>query len=156
MKKFIVKVLCLLVICLIPIEVHAMKVGFVADIHAGKEKVRNRVREGNGNIVFPKFYKLWLTRVFIWMKNDGADLVISLGDNVNTKENSDANDLAKFIKKKKVDVKWAKGNHDSRISLLELYHGRNIIHLTKKGGDSLSWILQKLRMTDKEEFLMRS
>jgi metallophosphoesterase superfamily enzyme len=63
-----------LIALFIPTNSYAMRIGIISDIHAGNESIRTMQKKGN--TIYPNRWEQCL-------KTIKADLVISVGDNVN-------------------------------------------------------------------------
>lgn len=85
------------------------KIGVVADIHAGNEKIRTI----DGVVYnYPREYKNLFTTTLREMKDENVDFVIAVGDNTNNGKNQYADTLVKIAKQEKMEIIWTKGNHD--------------------------------------------
>lgn len=92
----------------------AIKVGLISDIHAGKNKIRDR--EGT-NVVYPrKSLSSFKTALKKFEKED-IDVCLILGDNVDLGDKKYAKELQKIAKKRPFRILWLRGNHDSTKSM---------------------------------------
>lgn len=108
---------------LFPSVASAQKIGWITDIHAGKNKKREVSKT---NILYPKKYDKYLSKVFKKMKKQGITQVVATGDNTNLGEKKYAKKIVKLAKKYKMSVLWVKGNHDKKSSMETLeFSGSN-------------------------------
>jgi predicted phosphodiesterase len=87
-------------------------VGLIADIHAGKEKVRIN---SNGSKVYPKKGEATFKKALKIMKKKGVEFVLVLGDNTNSNSVKYANKIKKVARSSKMTVLFAKGNHERKV-----------------------------------------
>jgi len=114
MKKKILFLLFGLLIFIGPQISWAFKVAVITDIHAGGSKVRNRSTKIQSNIVHPRWYKGYLTKVIRGIKASGISTVIVTGDITNNDSTRYSNKVKAITKKSGLAYIWVKGNHEGK------------------------------------------
>jgi 3',5'-cyclic AMP phosphodiesterase CpdA len=104
--------------------------GIVADIHAGDQKTRDDGIEPE-NVLFPINYEKNFRSALENMRD--ADVIITLGDNLNRSGKKHARKLSEIAKEFKVNVLWTKGNHDDPKQFREFLSKENYYYRDKKG-----------------------
>lgn len=135
----------LLVTLLVAPLAQAEQIGWITDIHAGKEKTHDK---GNGNYIYPKKYGKTLEKVFDRLKSKGIMTVIASGDITNIGEVSYAKKVSKIAKKKGMTMLWAKGNHDGDSSMRALGLKKNATYYFVDKGDTRIIVMDSAQGTD--------
>ena len=104
MRKIIITIALLF-----PFVTHALSIGVISDIHAGKQKTR----KSGSSIVYPSKAVSYFDKALAQM-NGKVDFVVCLGDNAQSGEKKYYKRLKTIELKRKIKILWVKGNHDSK------------------------------------------
>lgn len=105
-----------------------LKIGFIADIHAGDQSSRSDGEEAV-NVLIPNSFE---KNVGAALKNMGdTDLVITLGDSLNRPSRKNTKKLLKVTED--YPMVWVKGNHDKLLHFNELLSKERYYYIDKKG-----------------------
>lgn len=89
-------------------------VAFITDIHAGDEKKRTEGKEEN-NILIPENYEKNLNTSLEKMKREKVDLIVNLGDSLNSPSKKYPGKLKNIFENFNMPVIWTNGNHDKAV-----------------------------------------
>ncbi len=104
-----------------------LKIGFIADIHAGDQSVRDDGGEAMNVLIPNKFEK----NVGEALRNmEDSDLVVALGDNLNRPSRKNTKKLLEVTKN--YPMVWVKGNHDKLLHFNELLSKERYYYIDKK------------------------
>lgn len=104
-----------------------LKIGFVTDIHAGDQSYRDDGSEED-NIIFPDHFEKNFRNALLGMKR--ADLIFTLGDNLNRPSRKNAKKLVKISRS--YPIYWGKGNHDKLNHFQEILSKERYYYVDKK------------------------
>lgn len=104
-----------------------MTVGFIADIHAGDQKLRDDGEE-TSNILIPVNFERNVKTALENMED--ADLIFTLGDNLNRPSKKNTKKLLELTRN--YPFYWTKGNHDDSDDFNEFLSSKNY-YLKDKG-----------------------
>lgn len=105
----------------LPCFLHAQKIGWITDIHAGATKKK---KKSATNIFYPRSYRQYLSQALTEMKSEGIELLVVSGDITDHgKETRYAKRVKSLVKEKGMELVWARGNHDDE-EMVEKYMGQ--------------------------------
>jgi predicted phosphodiesterase len=104
MKKIFLAIISIL----IPLNCFAMKIGVLADIHAGSKKTH----KSGSSTTYPKKAMGYFETALKRMKAQGVELIVALGDNTEANGAKNFRSLQRLEKRYGIKVLWVRGNHD--------------------------------------------
>ena len=104
-----------------------LRIGFVADIHAGDQSYRNDGADPE-NIILPDRFEKNFRNALLGMRR--ADLIFTLGDNLNRPSRKNAKKLTEISRG--YPIYWTKGNHDKLNHFQEILSKERYYHVNKK------------------------
>lgn len=105
-----------------------LRIGFVADIHAGDQSMRGDGEEAD-NILIPENFEKNIKKALDGMGE--VDLVVALGDSLNRPSRKNTKKLLEVTKD--CEMIWVKGNHDKLLHFNELLSEKRYYNIDKKG-----------------------
>lgn len=117
----------MLVIFKIESDPDKLVVGFVSDIHAGDQSIRKEGIE-HENVIFPNRFEKNFRKALMQMRD--ADLIFTLGDNLNRPSRKNTEKLAWLGRN--YPIHWTKGNHDKLNHFQEILSKERYYFVDKK------------------------
>ncbi|MDX9913797.1 MAG: metallophosphoesterase [Candidatus Moranbacteria bacterium] len=105
-----------------------LKIGFIADIHAGDQSNRSDGEEAI-NVLIPNSFEKNVSGALQEMKD--SDLIIALGDSLNRPSRKNTRKLLEITED--YPMVWVKGNHDKLLHYNELLSKERYRYIDKKG-----------------------
>lgn len=105
----------------------SLVIGFVTDIHAGDQEIREDGADAE-NIIFPNRFEKNFKKALIGMGN--ANLIFSLGDNLNRPGRKNTKKLAWISRN--YPMYWTRGNHDKLNQFQEILSKERYYYVDKR------------------------
>lgn len=105
-----------------------LKIGFIADIHAGDQSNRSDGEEAI-NVLIPNSFEKNVSGALQEMED--SDLIIALGDSLNRPSRKNTRKLLEITED--YPMVWVKGNHDKLLHFNELLSKERYHYIDKKG-----------------------
>ncbi|MGW8185023.1 MAG: metallophosphoesterase family protein [Candidatus Moraniibacteriota bacterium] len=105
-----------------------LKIGFIADIHAGDQSTRSDGEEAI-NVLIPNSFEKNVSGALQEMED--SDLIIALGDSLNRPSRKNTRKLLEITED--YPMVWVKGNHDKLLHYNELLSKERYRYIDKKG-----------------------
>lgn len=105
-----------------------LKIGFIADIHAGDQSNRSDGEEAI-NVLIPNNFEKNVSGALQEMKD--SDLIVALGDSLNRPSRKNTRKLLEITAD--YPMVWVKGNHDKLLHFNELLSKERYHYIDKKG-----------------------
>jgi 3',5'-cyclic AMP phosphodiesterase CpdA len=122
-----------LVVAWQPQQAYALKVGVITDIHAGHAKIRDYHKFTPRNIIYPRQYKPYLSKVIKNFQSQGVEAIVLNGDATSSDSLKYAQQVKKMVNSVGIENFWVAGNHEGK-KIIRTYFTQGNYYFTDRSG----------------------